>query len=102
MRQLDAEIMRVDAGAELNLLHLVRVLMLLGFLVALVLLVAILAKINEPADGRCGVGGDLDEIHAFGTGQVDGVAEGEDAQLLPGLADDADFAGANLPINPGL
>src|SRR5689334_15043412 len=48
----DAEIMRINLRTELNLFDLVGVLMLLGFFVALGLLVAIFAKVDEAAHRR--------------------------------------------------
>ena len=64
MGQLHAEIVQLDFRAELDFLHLVGVLMFFGFLFLLVLLVAILAEVDHATDGRLGVGGDLDKVHA--------------------------------------
>src|SRR2546423_12111459 len=57
---LNAQVMRIDLGAELNFLNFVGVLMLPGFLVALGLFIAELAKINQAADRWHRVGRDLD------------------------------------------
>ena len=64
MLELHAQVVGVNLRAELHLLDLGGVLVLPGFLVALGLLVAELAKIYEPANGRGGVGRDFNQVHA--------------------------------------
>jgi len=66
----DAEIVWIDLGAELDFFNLVGVLVLLGFLVALGLFVTVFAVINEAADRRIRIGGDLDKVHACGASHV--------------------------------
>jgi len=97
---LHAEVVGIDARAELDFLDRAGVLMLLGFLVLLRLFVTELAVIDEPADGRRGGGGDLDEIHAVGAGEVQRFAEREDADLFVVDPDDPHFAGTDFPIDP--
>lgn len=97
---LDAEVMGVNAGTELDFLDGGGVLMFLGLLVLLGLFVAKLAEVHDPADGRHGVGGNLDEIHGALAREVDGVVQRHHAELIAVNADNAHFAGANFPIDP--
>ena len=98
--QFDAEVVWINFGAELDFLDLVGVLVLAGFLVLLGLFVAKFAEIHEPADGRDGVGGDLDEVHALGAGAIQGIAERKYAQLIVIRSDDPHFAGTNFTVYP--
>jgi hypothetical protein len=91
---------RINGRAELDLLYFVRMLVLLGFLFLFGLLVTVLAKIHQATDGRSRIGGYFDEIHALGSGHVDGVRERMDPELITVIADDADFAGTDLPVDP--
>lgn len=98
--QLDAKVMRIDLRAELNLLHLVRMLVLARLFFLLGLLVSIFSKINQPAYRRICARGDLDQIHAVGSSEVNGIGQCDDSELLAFCPDDPDFPGANLPIDP--
>ena len=69
-----------------------------GVFVPLGFLVEEFAVIHDAADGRRGVGGNLDQVQTFALGQAKGFVEGHDAQLLLGFVDDPDFAGADLPV----
>ena len=92
------QIVGVDGGGDLKLFHSAgglpgaRIFAVLGFLVKE------LAVIDNAADGRRGVGGNLDQVQAFALCQTKGVIEGHDPQLLFGLVDDPDFAGTDLPV----
>lgn len=66
----DAEIVRIDLGTELDLFDLIGVLVLLGFFVALGLLVTVFAEVDEPAHWRGRIGRDLDQVDAGGAGHV--------------------------------
>ena len=90
MTQFDPEIVPVDLRTELNLFDFVGVLMLAGLLVLLGLLVAILAEIDQPADGWGGGGSDLDQVNTLGASQINGIGQRENAQLLAVDPDDPD------------
>ena len=65
----------------------------------LLLVEAELAVIEDLADGRRGVGGDLDEVEAGILGDAQGVEERHDAAVLPVLVDQLDFAdAADVPV----
>ncbi len=94
----DAEIVRIDLGAELNLFDLVGVLMFLGFFVPLGLLVTVFAEVHHATDGRGGIGRNFDQVNASGPSQVQSVAEGQYAELFAVAPDYPDFASADLPV----
>ena len=96
----DAEIVRIDLGAELDLFDFRRVLVLLGFFVAFGLFVAELAEIHQAANGRVGIRRDLDQVHPIGSRHVQGVPETQHPQLLAIHPDDTDLPGTDLPIYP--
>ncbi len=101
MPNLDAQIVRIDFGAQLDFLHLGGVLMLLGFLVALGLFVAELAEIHNPANRRRGVGSDFHQVHPMGAGQIQCVAQRQNPKLfLAILPNNPDFTGTDFPIDP--
>ena len=102
MHDLDAEIVRIDARAQLDLLDGGGVLVLAGFLLLLGQLIAELADFDDAADRRDGVGGNLDEIHAVLAGQVQRLIEGKNAELLALRPDDAHFAGADFAVDAHL
>jgi hypothetical protein len=94
------EIVRVNLGAELDLLDLVCVLMFSGLLLLFGLLIAKLAEIHQTTDGGNGRGCNFDKVNAFGTREIDGVGQGNNAELLAVGPDDADFTGTNFPVYP--
>src|SRR5450756_1466593 len=98
--ELDAQIMRVDARAELHFLDGRSVLVLFGFLFALGELIAELAKVHQLAHRRDGVGRNFNQVHAVLTGQVQRLGQLDDSQLFLIRADDPDLTGANLAIDP--
>ena len=65
--------MRVDVSAKLNFLHAVGVLVFLAFFFLLGLFVAELAEIDDSANGRLCVRGDLDEVNAALAGKGHGL-----------------------------
>ena len=100
MGQLRREIVRINARAELDFLHAIGVLVLLAFLFLFGLLVAVFAEIDNAAHWRRGIGCDFDEIHTLLPGEVDSFGESHDAELGALVTDNADFAGADFPVNP--
>ena len=62
---LDGQIVRVNHGGELNLLHSARGPRSAGILVPLRLFVKELAVIHDAANGGCGRGCDLDKVETF-------------------------------------
>jgi len=94
--QLDGEVVRIDPRAKLHLFHLAAGVPRL--LVAFGLLVKKLAVLHQPADGRDGVGGDLDQIQSLAMGQAKGVAQSHNPELLFGFVQHAHLAGANLAV----
>ena len=70
MLKFHAEIVRINGGAKLDFLNFGGVLMLARFLIFLGLFVAEFAEVNEPANRRGSVRGNLDEIDALLPGQV--------------------------------
>jgi hypothetical protein len=93
---LGGEVVRVNGGRDLNFFHSARGRAGVGF--SFGFLVQEFPIIHDAAHGRRGIGGDLDEVQAFGLGQFQGVIERHDAQLLFGIVDDPDFAGADFPV----
>ena len=87
--------MLVDRDGELDFLDDDDLLLLARGAVALVLLVEELAVVLDFADGRDGVGRDLDEVEGALAGHLEGFERGHDAELLAVLVNDADFAGAD-------
>jgi hypothetical protein len=102
MADFDTKIMGIDGGGELDFLHAVGVLVFFGFLVALGQFVSVLAVVDQSADRRGGVGRDLDQIDSCGASHGDRVAEGQDPELASIGANDAYFAGTDLPIDSGI
>ena len=100
--KLDAEIMRVDARAQLDFLHRRSVLMLARFLFLLREFVAEFADLDKPADRRDGIGRNLDQIHALLARERQGVVQGKHPKLLVVVPDDADFAGTDFPVHTHL
>tara|TARA_B100000949_G_C14024378_1_gene342689 strand:- start:103 stop:348 length:246 start_codon:yes stop_codon:yes gene_type:complete len=55
----------------------------------------VLADIEELADGRIGVGRNLDQVQADFRSAFDRIARVEDTNVFPGLVDNADLGGLN-------
>lgn len=96
--ELHPKVVRIDAGAKLNLFDLGRMLALFRFLLLLGLLVAELSVIDQPADGRCGGGRNFHQVHPLVASHIKGILQGEHPELGAIGADDADFAGANFAV----
>jgi len=93
---LEVQIMVVGLGPELQLLHVVRVLLLAGFLRRLLLLVLVLAEVHDPDDGRAGAGRDLDEVQPHVGSLLSGLFQGNDPDLLPLCVDQPYRADADV------
>lgn len=100
VRQLDAEVVRINARAQLHFLDDGSVVVFLGFLFLLGDLVTVFSEIHQAADGRHGCGGDFDEVNAVLAREVQRVGELDDAELLAVHCDDPDFAGADFAVDP--
>ncbi|MDB6031882.1 MAG: hypothetical protein JWM16_2220 [Verrucomicrobiales bacterium] len=97
--ELNTKIVGVDPWAELDLLHLVGVLVLFGFFFLLGYLVAVLPEIHQPADWRCGIWGNFHQVHCASTSHINGIGQRMDTELIAVVANHADFAGANFPVD---
>ena len=71
-----------------------------GFARPLLLLVLILPEVHDPADRRHRGRRDLDEVETLLLGYRQGLRRRHDAELLPGVVDDADFADADAFVHP--
>src|SRR5206468_9670526 len=68
----------------------------------LLLRIAELAVVHDPADGRARGGRDLDQIEVPLLRDAVGVFRGHDAELRPVGVDDADLAGPDLGVDARL
>jgi len=75
-------------------------LMLSGFLLLLPLLILELAVVHDAADRRAGVGGNLNQVQAFGASQSYGVPCVHDTEFLTVLVNDQYLRDANLLVYP--
>ena len=66
---------------------------------ALILLVEKLAVVLDAADGRDGVGRNLNQVQAAFAGNFQSFERGENAELIAGIVNDAYFARADSFIN---
>jgi hypothetical protein len=97
--QFGVEVTDVNAGGHADFLDFDNVLILLRFFLTLGLLELELAVVHELANGRDGVGGDLDQVQTDLVGAVLRLGSGHDAKLLTGVADQSNFAVADLFID---
>src|SRR5215475_5493845 len=89
----------VDHGPELDLLDLDDLLFLAGFRRLLLRLVFIFAVIENFADGRGRVGGNLDEIKSGLLGLVQSDLDFNGPKVVAGLVDQLDFANTDLLVD---
>ena len=73
-----------------------------GFLRPLRRLVLVLAVVHDPADGRVGLVGHLDEVELELPGHGEGLGQRLDADLVAVGSDEAHLAGADAVVDPGL
>lgn len=99
----DLVVVRVDADAEFQLLHLATFLVLVSFLLVLLLHVLVFAVIDNFADGRIGGSRDFDEIETafFGHAQSNG-GDKNTVLLIRYAIDDANLRRANALVNASL
>lgn len=88
---LGFKIVGIDAEAQTNLFDLNRFLILSGFLFPFGLLEAILTVVHYLANGRNGVGRNVDKIEIFCVGRIDRLIDGQDSELRAVRIDDTDF-----------
>ena len=93
--QLDLVIVILDRWADLDFLDLDDLLFLAGLVGLLLLLVLELAVVHDLADRRFGIGRDFDDVEADILRARDRFADGDNADLLPFGADQADGRGAD-------
>jgi hypothetical protein len=96
---LDSEIVVIDMGTELELLDLPGSLVLFHGVDLLALLVLELSIIHELADGRFGIGRNLDKVKARFFSFLDRNDCGNDAKLFPIGADKTNFLGFDLIVD---
>ena len=72
--------------------------MLFGLLFAFRLLVAVFAKVHDPANRRHGIGSDFDQVNAMGTGNIQGLAQRNYPELFAFQPNNPDLAGTDFPI----
>jgi hypothetical protein len=89
----------VDHGPEFHFLDLDHLLALAGLGRLLLLLILELAVIEQLADRRCGIGGDLDKIEPGLLGQDDRLRDRDGAFVASVLVDQVYFASANLLVD---
>ena len=94
--------MRVDAIGDLNLLQLDGLLLLLGFLFALLLLEAVLAVVHDLADRRLRLGSNQNQIHILVVSQSERLAGTHDPERLSLCVDDPNLPYINSLIDESL
>ena len=97
--QLGVEIADVDTGGHTDFLDFDNMLVLFRFFLALGLLELELTVVHELANGRDSVGRDLDQVQTGLIGAVLSLGSRHDAELLTGVADQSNFAVADLFID---
>ena len=94
------KIVRINRGAELNLLHPVRVLVLLGVFVLFGNLITKFTIIDNPAYRRHRVGRDLHQIDPMLAGDGQSLRRRNYTELASINSYGPNLPGANLAINP--
>ena len=89
-------------GLNLISLTLICVLVLPGELGLLLLLVAVLAVVHHPRDGRIRLRSDLDQVEALGVGVLARFVGRLDPDLLAVLAHQAHLGDADVLVDPVL
>lgn len=106
MLELRLVVMIVRLGTELDFLDLNYGLVLFRLLLALFLLILELAVIHDLANGRIGIGSDLDKVKTFFLGNTKSFASVQNAQLFtvvvnnPYLRNSDPFVASNAVIPP--
>ena len=102
MALLGGVVVGIDLGAELDLLDRDRALVLARQLLLLLLVVAVLAVVHDPADGRIGLVGNLDQIEVEVASKGESLGQRLDADLFPVGPDESDLPGADPIVDPRL
>jgi len=92
--------MLLDVRTQLDLLERDDLLLLLRLFLPLLLFVAILAEIHDPADRRLRFRRNLDEIEMLLFRHAQGIACRHDAKLLARCARDAHLSNADFLVDP--
>src|SRR5215831_14887525 len=90
----------VDAGPHLDLFDFDDLLPLAGFCRLLLLLVFVLAVVEDLGHRRRGIRRYLDKVEAGFGSAGQGIGNGDNTKILAGVVDQADFAGADIFIHP--
>jgi len=96
---LHLEVVVVGSRPELDFLELDGVLVLPGFFAGLLALVTLLAPVHHAYDRRPGLRGHLHQVEFRLGGPLLGRLEGDDADLLTVLGDQADGADADVFVD---
>lgn len=99
--RLEVDVVRIRSRVKSHLLQLLLMLVLSLILFPLLLLVPEFSVINDLANGRIRLRGDLDKIELPLHCQLKGFTRGHDAKLLTLLVDDAQLGRADIAINSG-
>src|SRR5262245_17606687 len=99
MLHLEIVIVLVGHRPELDLLDLDDDLFLLGLMRSFLLLVKILAEINDTTDRRLSLWRDFDQVVAALARNSDGLLRRQNAELLPFFINDPHFLRANAFVD---
>ena len=102
MAHLEVDVVHAGARADLHLLHTRGPALLARLLCLLLLRVAELAVVHDPADRRVRRGRDLDQVELALLREAKRLLRGDHPELRPIGADDTYLAGADLPVHPDL
>ena len=97
MLQLEVVVVVVSLGAEAYFLHFLLHLFLLELLGAFLLLIEELAIVDEPTNGRVGIGRNLHKVNALLTRHIQSLTGGHDGRSA--VAYDAYLAHSDLLID---
>jgi hypothetical protein len=92
-------VMIVDAGTHLDLFDLDDLLILACFRLLLLLLVLVLAVIQDFADRRLRIGRDLDKIETGVGCSLHGIQFADDSDVLSSFVDQSHFTGPDLVVD---
>jgi hypothetical protein len=99
---LDAQIVGIDTGRQLDFLHQIHGLVFLAVTLLLGQFVFELSVVDNATHGRNGSGGNFHQINSILAGQIDGGGQIHDPHLLSIDADDANLACSDLSVDPVL
>ena len=96
---LEAEVMIVRLGPQLNFFDFDILLLLASLAFATLLFVLELAVIHNAAHWRVGVARHFNQVQTFGLSHFQGISERNDADIFVCVVNEADFARSNLVID---